>query len=376
MEKMLIITNFSFSEISGGATALFLRRAETLMEEKGIVTYCVTSTNAFDDDFSYFHSKKITKKGEIEGTFLDLRPEYVLFFGSISFKYARKIRKIGEKNHINCEYLIDIQGCPEEGTDYSRSLLARAKLIVKKALTKQISRWVDGAFVASKNLIDYAKKYYFVSRKRNPKFYLCRCGMLSLPDFGSIKSNRVEFREENFIPQDSIVFCYAGYTEAWQRFWDIVGLFKKYDETVRNAYFAFFCPATEKEKNDIMANFPKGNCIVKLLKRETFKIGLDACDVGVLLRDYNTTNAVAFPNKFSDYLSSGLLIAINNALPEQVTLLKDYGLPFIDSEKMMGVGEVKVLEDVLTNKDAYLAKCKKLCREELLYSFQVKKLDL
>lgn len=375
MEKMFLVTNCDLSRFAGDTT-LFLRRAEAFFSEKNIVTYCDTTTSAPSKQFPFFISKVVKTKKEVIDDFLQLKPEYVLIFGTKSLFFLTRLKRAAKKHSIKSFFIIDIQSYHGEKAEYSHSVLVHLKVDLQYAIGKYFYPKFDGAFVTAEELIGYCKSAYLRGKSPNFKFYLIRCGTLELPDFSQISVHREQFREKHGISKDSIVFCYAGFLSSWQRFDDIVCLCQKYDKLMGNAYFCFFCPANEEQKMSIMRLFPKGNCLVAYLQPEEYKASLDACDVGLLLRDYNMTNKTAFPNKFSDYLASGMILAINRALPENVAMLERYNFPFIDSEKDPTEKELKLINQVVLGRPSYLKKCEDFLSKEMLYSSELSKFTI
>ena len=173
------------------------------------------------------------------------------------------------------------------------------------------------------------------------------------------------------IKENTMVFVYSGYRYLWQNVDKIVEKFKYIDSLLEEAHFMFLCDSDLDFEKKIRTSFPKGNYTIKLLPKKLYFDYLCACDVGFLIRDYNETNRVAFPNKFSDYLCSGLLVAINNALPEPVRLLKKYDIPFIDVDSFNEDAIINVIELRKSNYDDFIEKCIFVCENELKYDSQI-----
>ena len=87
---------------------------------------------------------------------------------------------------------------------------------------------------------------------------------------------------------------------------------------------------------------------------------------------------MAFPNKFSDYLSSGLIIALNNALPEPMRLIKQLPSHYIDTDLIPR--EIKILFDKIENRkcnyNSFVSASLDLGEKELVYDMQVRKLSI
>ena len=102
---------------------------------------------------------------------------------------------------------------------------------------------------------------------------------------------------------------------------------------------------------------------------------LTAYDVGVMLRDYKWTNRVAFPNKFSDYIASGLNLVLSKAVVDPYKIAREYNIRLFDPTDIRN--EILKIQEIRQKKIFdYIKTCQKLVDEELLYSKQVKKNSL
>ena len=174
------------------------------------------------------------------------------------------------------------------------------------------------------------------------------------------------------IPEDAVVFVYSGYRMAWQKINETIKEMQGYDKLIDNAFFMFFCNTDEAFEMQLRHVFPKGNYIVKLLSKNEYQQHLCACDIGYLMRDYNETNRVAFPNKFSDYLSSALLIAMNRALPEPYRILENNNLLVLDTDNDDLSSKVDIIYKYLNNRSLYVEKALEVSKHELFYEEQVR----
>ena len=112
------------------------------------------------------------------------------------------------------------------------------------------------------------------------------------------------------------------------------------------------------------------------LKPDTYCKSLCGCDIGYILRDYNETNRVAFPNKFSDYLISGLIVALNNALPEPMRLINNKPSHYVNTDTVNREEFFIKVRQRANEYDDFVSRSISLCKKELLYSSQVKNLTL
>ena len=123
---------------------------------------------------------------------------------------------------------------------------------------------------------------------------------------------------------------FSGSRASWQKTDEIIACFRRYDAARDDVFFAFFCDIDDGFSKKLAESFPRKNYVLSYLSFQDYLPHLCACDIGFLVRDHNVTNRVAFPNKFSDYLSAGILVAMNDALPEPMRVLRESGLPSVD----------------------------------------------
>ena len=79
---------------------------------------------------------------------------------------------------------------------------------------------------------------------------------------------------------------------------------------IRNRYFAAALSAQCPDEF-VFALFLDGVEFLKSVEQSKVKYNLALADYGILLRDNNTTNRVASPSKFAEYLAAGLKVIIS-----------------------------------------------------------------
>lgn len=375
-KHIVLITNTNMDSTAGNVT-LLLRRAESMFRVKSYITdvivYHDIPNKKIVSKNNYYTIRYAKKMLDVKRIVKQINPEHIVLYGDkielITYPLHHYLKKIGS----NADIILDVQSSVEEKIEYAKTFRHKLRYpLYYWAFRLAISN-VDGAFVVSNELIDNCEKKKL--RKHNLNYYKVRCGINDLIDSEQIKENRLIIRKKYGIPLDAVVFSYSGYRMAWQKVDDIIDDFIKYDSLIDNAYFMFFCNTDEAFETQLKKAFPKGNYCVTLLNKEEYARTLCACDIGYILRDYNETNRVAFPNKFSDYLSTGMLVAMNRALPEPIRLLTQYGIPYIDTEANIeeNIERIKLYK---ANWESYLKEAEKMCAKELLYDSQIEKTDL
>ena len=379
MNEILIITNADMS-LQSGNVVLIIRRAQGLFEQYNIRTCCMIFKKNYNKEIRYSYKGidfvKVSKRKDIKHHIIQNRPRKVVFYGSSSFRLIHFIKKILRETKNNADILLDIQGALEERIEYTKGIERinnYIKYIIERKFLSYGINSVNGTFVVSDEMKEYI--FSFLNEKNRNKFkiYKFRCGINSVISTEQKVQWRREIREQWGIDDITTVMVFSGYRMPWQNIDKIIKIFKKYDENMKNVFFAFFCNIDEKFEKQIEDIFPKGNYKLKFLSFDEYFKYLSACDVGFLIRDYNVTNKVAFPNKFSDYLNAGLMVTINKALPEPYRLLEKYNIEFIDPE----IQNDKNTEKIINRQNdisKFYRTSERVCKDELLYSAQISKM--
>lgn len=272
------------------------------------------------------------------------------------------------------EILLDIQGALEEDIEYKKGVYLiknYIKYLLKYVIFYRAINSVDGVFVVSDELGEYCKSYLSRNKKDKFKTYKIRCGINEVISTEQKIQWRNKIRKKWGIDEDTVVMVFSGYRMPWQNIDRIIELFKTYDRKIEKVFFVFFCNLDKAFQERIEMSFPKDNYAFKFLSFSEYFEYLCGCDIGFLIRDYNITNKVAFPNKFSDYLNAGLMVAINKSLPEPYRILKENNIDFIDLDDENNKSFINKLYKRQNNIVEYYKKSECLCEKELLYSTQI-----
>lgn len=79
---------------------------------------------------------------------------------------------------------------------------------------------------------------------------------------------------------------------------------------------------------ELVARHP-GRCDARWVEPYRVPAELAACDVGILVREDSTTNRVASPVKFAEYLAAGLRVLVSDHLGDISGLVRDHGLGWV-----------------------------------------------
>jgi hypothetical protein len=379
MNIVILLTNGNIGGTAGDAT-LILRRARARYTEKRLFTRVVLLDQQEQGKINtgdyYYSIEECRNKSLFRALLSEENPKYLILYGDKIQMMTKSLHKYIRNMGLQTKLLLDIQGAVEEKKEYSSSFYRRYVVYPLCCWNfRNAVRNADGAFVVSDEIIEKCERY-LGSGKGKLKYYKARCGTDKLFSVQEISEFRNSFRRKRGLDKETIVFCYSGYRAEWQKVNEIIEHFQKFDNRLEKCFFAFFCNTDDSFEDMLKKVFPKGNYSAELLSPEVYFQNLCGCDVGYILRDYNETNRVAFPNKFSDYLSSGLVIALNNALPEPMRVIRPFERHYIDTDHLRLDEAIEKLKDRMNHYPQFLEECISICEKELLYSSQVLRMDL
>lgn len=385
MSDILMVTsrhvvNNDGSVASGGDGTLIFRRAKAMKNILGLSTAILPLNGVVKNvDTGHFGSyfvpnNNVTKN--IENHIKKHKPEIIILSGEKSYIYEKKISKTLKEIGLNSSIILDIHGALEEGIEHAKGLRfirSFMKYQLKKMFFKKYSKKANGIMFVTDELRDHY--YKMLSRNQIDKLVdiKIRCGVEEIITNEHRLRWRKNIREKWGIDDDTIVFVYSGYRWAWQKVDETIELFERFNTNIKKSFFVLLTNSDPEFEEKLKEKFPKNNYYVGLLPASEVKKYLCACDVGMLIREDNYTNNVAFPNKFSDYINSGLSLVISDSLKEPVRILKKYNFPYLE----VNFPELKVstLDPIYIrqkNVVEFYNLCNEICQNELDYDYQIK----
>ncbi len=307
-----------------GELRLIKNRAEVLETQFNVTT-----------DYLVLRSDKVFNRAREEvvgkGIFwMTTFPKKIPFlFFSAKYRLKRKVREELRKREYSCvvlsgagvismttmvrlygakKVLIDMHGALEELVEFKdsnicKNIVKRIFYYIAKHDEKYFIPKSDGLVVVSNSLMNYVKEKYGVN---DLPFFIVPCASKrTFLDKNLQIAYREKYRRELKLSPEDILFVYSGGVSPWQNIEGLVGLFVKLNRMITNRNAKLLILSPHKE---VLNKYANSVISVKSVSSLELSKVLCAGDFAFLLRDDCITNNVAFPNKFIEYVSSGMRI--------------------------------------------------------------------
>ena len=183
----------------------------------------------------------------------------------------------------------------------------------------------DVRLAVTHHLADYWKKTYGYNSSGH---VVIPCTLNSVFTNAYPDENKVrEIRAKHGYVNDDIVIAYSGSTAGWQSF-NLVQPVLQHYLSMGKHYKALFLSPDEPKIRELSTEFP-GQVRRVWVSHSDVPGVLQACDLGILVRDQSTTNRVASPTKFAEYLAAGLPVAISANLGDYSEFVAKHNCGFI-----------------------------------------------
>lgn len=140
----------------------------------------------------------------------------------------------------------------------------------------------------------------------------------NLPSAQDIK----KYREDLGFNADDMILVYSGSTAGWQSF-SILHNFLDPFLKENSTHKILFMSGEDDNIKKMMNDYPdQVKC--KWVDHKNVQQVLTACDYGILIREKSTTNKVASPTKFAEYLSAGLKVLISEEIGDYSAFVKTH----------------------------------------------------
>lgn len=341
MKKILFVTNRNILTTCG-ELRLIKNRAEALYNIYSVTTDFIVLSS--ESRIRATNREKISAGGSLEvfpisrTNFLKSVKEFIhlqtfVIQKAIHEKYdsivlsgllmsimAKRLKRTG------ISVVLDIHGALEDtrvavsDSGFVKKNIFNILYILESMTLNRAFNYASGCFVVTKAL-----KKYLIERfpaAKNTKFYTVPCSTSSSEmNSEDYSIYREEYRKKYGITNEK-VFIYSGGTSVWQCVEETIELYKNLCGKLKQpSKLLIFSHDIEniramigEEKNIILDSYQP----IELEK------ALCAADIAFLLRKKCPTNRVAFPNKFLEYVKSGLYVIATPNVEEIAAQIRKY----------------------------------------------------
>lgn len=134
-------------------------------------------------------------------------------------------------------------------------------------------------------------------------------------------TSQASSQSQERISNKVVKLVYSGGIGPWQSFDLVAKLIREKLNSDQNVSVLFLIKENEVI-NGLIQEFPE-RCERKWLSHDEVYGELSSCDYGILIRNQNSTNQVASPVKFAEYLNAGLKILISENLGDFSEFVKE-----------------------------------------------------
>lgn len=327
MRKLLFVTNRNILTTCG-ELRLIKNRAEELYSRYGIITDFIAlsskarinsekkeTINAGGkiDVFEFSVSNPIVSlnsfnriKVEIKNRLKHNEYDAVILSGIAMPILAKNIRM-----YSDIRIVLDIHGAQEDILEVAKNgtilkrLIFRVLYSADRMSLKNNFRLVDGCFVVTNSLERYLRERYEI--RSETMFFKVPCATSTdIISDTEYKKNREIYRAKYNIGNDELIFIYSGGISSWQCVNETIDLYEKIAAGLdRESRMLIFSHNIDSIRNKIIGD---KRIITDSYLPEELSKALCAGDFAFLLRKDCLTNNVAFPNKFLEYVQSGMKI--------------------------------------------------------------------
>lgn len=367
MKRLLFITNRNVLTTSG-ELRLIKNRAESLYNDYGITTDFIALGTK--ERINSSKREKIEAGGSMHE--IPTTPVNLLSFICKAGHTYKTIVSKAKEGHYDAAILsgpgmtlytpvlkkyipkvyIDIHGALEDALELSasastvKSIFFKLLYEVQEYEFKKYLKVADGSFVVTKALEEYIRDRYELLEGFT--FHIVPCATKGLENMISDREVcRAKYRKKYGIEDDTIVFVYSGGLSPWQCVEETIELYRRIasDVKVKTKMLLFshmFSSLKEMIGDD-------DRFILDSHKSDTLREALCAADYAFMLRKDCPTNNVAFPNKFLEYVESGLNIISTPYVYEIYSQIEKFGIGIIIND----LTDSSTIEHAIENGGSY-----------------------
>lgn len=310
MKKILLITTRSIYKKSG-EQRLIRNRAKALKELYGVDTNFIAFISEKKVDNEPVLLKEFDNQLFCFKNLFDLLLKYFVFIKNIvislrtneydciilSGVFLTNIAKKIKKNNKNSFIVADIHGTIKELVEFNATLKRRLVYLMLSNYENKMLQYVDEIFVVTSEL----KHLYLKKAKKKIPAHIIPCALENKDyTYEQVIKYRKKWRDEFGVSDNEILFIYSGGNSPWQSVDESYVVFTKFKSAYSNAKFLIMSNTNIEQKYE--------DVIYRSFSADRVFEVLFAGDIGFLIRSECSTNKVAFPNKYLEYVRANLEI--------------------------------------------------------------------
>jgi glycosyltransferase involved in cell wall biosynthesis len=213
----------------------------------------------------------------------------------------------------------------------SKEILYKSGINNKEMLSGKIRKIENYAHANSDYLfcVTESFKKYILDQHGNKikKIKVIPC-CIDTEKFRYDKNTREKCRNEMGIDPESFVVLYAGSLSGWQLPDAMIDIFNIIKEYIKNSIFVIFTRDIETASEKIKTSgMHEGNYIIDAKPPSGMNKYLTIGDLGLLIREDNEVNRVAFPVKFAEYCRCGVPV-LSSITSDVTNIIERYKLGY------------------------------------------------
>lgn len=251
----------------------------------------------------------------------------IILSGALTYPFYSLVRKISS----NIPVIADIHGAKEELIEfktnkilkniYRRILFEYIRFNEKKYLPQ-----FDGSLIVSEALGHYLDNQYNLQHQQ---YYVVPCANEEVTiNKKYYQENRQKYRKKYGVKSEDLLFIYSGGVSPWQCIEESIEIFNEFRKNESKINSKMLILSHHIEKIGDMVKDHENIIIDKVNAAEVENV-LTAGDYAFLLRGDYVTNNVAYPNKFLEYVYSGMKIITTPHVYDIAKQVKEYQLGLI-----------------------------------------------
>ena len=349
MKRILFITNRNILTTCG-ELRLIKNRAEVLYEKYNIATDFIAWNSI--DRIKSKKREEIHAGGSIDTIELCMMNPFQVInsYRTLKKLIIKKMRLINYcgvivsgtlmpslimwlKKEFSIKVYIDIHGAFEDILEVAKKSKITKRILfyllfkLDKSVTLKGIQNSDGVFVVTKALKDYLQELN--KTKKHINYFIVPCAPeTQLITKEEYEIDRKKYREKYGISPNTLVFIYSGGVSSWQCVEESIELYLNIAKSLcRPTKMLIFSHSVDAVRS--LVNDDEKSVIIDSYSPNELVHALRAGDFAFLLRKNSKTNNVAFPNKFLEYVQSGMRIITTPYVYEIARQVKKFDIGYI-----------------------------------------------